>query len=94
VQGGLKVKKEKPDSILIFIEAPSFDDLRSRLLERGTESLEVIEERIKRAKEELKYASFYNYKIINDSLDKAVDDLVLIIKNERETICKNNQELR
>lgn len=90
VQGGLEVKRKRPDSVLIFIEPPSLEELRERLVERGTESPQVIEERIEQAKEELKFTSFYNYKIINDNLDKAIENLVLIIKNEREGICKKN----
>lgn len=84
VQGGLKVKKEKPDSVLIFIEPPSMEELVKRLMKRKTESLETMERRIKRAREELKYVSHYNHKVINDNLDEAVDNLAHIIKKERE----------
>ncbi len=86
VQGGIKVKKEQRDSVLIFIEPPSFGELRERLKERGTELSNIVEKRIKRAKEELKYAPSYDYKVVNDNLDKAIDSVISIIKKERQRI--------
>lgn len=84
IQGGLKVKQKRPEAVLIFIEPPTFKELGKRLSERGTEVGDVIRKRMDRAKEELKYAPQYNYKVVNDNLDEAVDDLVSIILNERE----------
>lgn len=92
VQGGQKVKKEWPDSVLVFIEPPSSEELKQRLVQRGTELPDVVEGRLKRAKEELEIASCYDYEVINDDLDIAVDNLVSIIENERKKTrkTKNN----
>jgi len=84
IQGGLKVKGKRPKAVLIFIEPPTFTELGKRLSGRGTEVEDVIRKRIDRAKEELEYAPQYNYRVVNDNLDEAVDDLVSIILNERE----------
>ena len=91
VQGALRVKEKRPESVLVFVEPPSFGDLRERLTGRGTESPDVIEKRIKRAEEEMKCRSRYDYKIINDSLDKAVDELVLIVEGERDQSTKKSK---
>jgi len=83
IQGGLKVKQKRPEAVLIFIEPPTFKELKERLAGRGTEVEDVIKRRMERAKEELKYAPQYNYRVVNDSLDAAVEGLVSIILNER-----------
>lgn len=75
VKGGVNVKRQFGDrAISIFIEPPSIDALRSRLEGRGTDSAEVIEERVGRAEYELSFAPQYDCRIINDNLDTAVRD--------------------
>ncbi len=83
-QGAMQVKSKKPDAVLIFIRPPSLDDLKQRLYGRGTDSAEVIARRLKDAQNELEQASKYNYVIINDYIDIASQELVKIIKIERE----------
>lgn len=82
VQGALQVKKNFKDAVLIFIVPPSIDILRQRLIDRGRESLEEIENRINTAKWEITKAPEYNYIIVNDDLSECVDDVFGIIKAE------------
>lgn len=73
MQGALKVKEQYPDAFLIFLLPPSFKELRRRLVERGTEDMEVIEERLARAKEEMKYMFEYDYYLVNDDLEECLE---------------------
>ena len=79
-QGALKVKKQYPDAVLIFIVPPSAGELEKRLIGRGTEAAEVISKRLKRAAEETVFISNYEYIVINDDLDEAVSDIHHIIQ--------------
>ena len=91
VEGAKNIKKSYPDSLLIFIVPPSFEDLEQRLRNRGTETDDVIENRIKRAKEEIKKASSYDYQIVNNDVDEAVCELVKKVdakKMERSGCCE------
>ena len=82
VQGARNIKNMLGnDALLIFVLPPSLEALKERLLNRGTDSLEVINERIEIAKKEIEENTFYDYKIINDNLEKAVKELENIIKN-------------
>ena len=87
-QGALKVKSLMPEAVMIFIVPPSIDELRRRLLERGRESADEIEERVQAAKWEISQSPTYNYIIVNDSLDDCVNETLDIIKkeNEKQTI--------
>lgn len=82
VQGALQVKKNFKDAVLIFIVPPSIDVLRRRLVDRGRESLEEIENRINTAKWEITKAPEYNYIVVNDDLSECVSDVFGIIKAE------------
>lgn len=83
VQGALKVKKLYPDAIFIFILPPSMEELRNRLVNRGTESKEKIFDRFKTAYREINEISKYNYVIVNDKLEDAVNKMKSIIVSER-----------
>ncbi len=83
VNGGLEVKKSFPDAVLIMIAPPSIEELKKRLEGRGTESAEKIANRISRVEYELEKQTLYDYTVVNDNLDKAVDDLCEIIKKEK-----------
>lgn len=100
VQGALKVKKIYPDAIFIFILPPSMEELKNRLIKRGTESTEKILERFKTAYKEINEISKYNYVIVNNILDEAVSKMQSIIVAERcrvdrieETNLSNTEEL-
>ena len=83
VEGGMQVKKAFPEAVLVFLTAPSLDEVKLRLINRQTESIEVINERIARAKKELEAAKAYDYLVINDSVEKAACELDAIITAEK-----------
>ncbi len=72
-------------AVFIFVLPPSIEEIEKRLKKRGTEEENKIKERIQRAKEEIKFASWFDYVIVNDDLEKAKDNLFSIIKAE---LCK------
>ncbi len=82
VQGAMQVKDKKPDAVFIFIAPPSFSSLEERLKNRGTESDEVIKERLQKAKREIDLAPNYDYIVINDDVDNAADRIMAIIRAE------------
>lgn len=82
VQGARQVRERMPESVLIFIIPPSMDELQRRLERRGTDSHEVIQARLRRAREELKEAEIYDYVIINDDLEKAAEEFAAILAAE------------
>ncbi len=82
VQGGLQVKSSMPEAILIFILPPSFAELRSRLEGRNTEEKEVVEKRLGKALNEIKLIGEYDYYIVNDDLETAIDKAKSIISAE------------
>lgn len=78
-QGAAQVKEKMPESVLVFIEPPSFDELRDRLVKRGSETPEQIERRLRTAREELAIAGTYDYVVINDDVEQATDELAAIV---------------
>ena len=92
IQGALKVKEKFPEALLLFIMPPSAEELKRRLEGRGTESEEVICQRIARAAEEAEGIENYDYIIINDKLDDCVKEMHSIISASRRSP-KRNKEL-
>ena len=86
VKGGLQVMEKFPDVLSIFILPPSVAELERRLRERGTETEEVIKERLSEAENELKVASQYKYQVINDDLDHAVEEVLSILHQHTNNI--------
>ncbi len=84
VQGAMKVKAIRPEALMIFVLPPSVAELRRRLEKRGTEKKEVIDERVAAAIEEIKRAHEYDYVIVNDALEDAVNDFRAVIKAEKQ----------
>ena len=80
VNGARNIKKKFPDSLLIYIAPPSIEELRKRLENRGTETEDKIQNRLKIAEEELKQTDMYDYVIVNDDLETAIDEVRKIIK--------------
>ena len=80
IQGDLKVKKRFPDALLLFVTPPSAEELRRRLVGRGTETLEVINARLARAAEEASGMEAYDYLLINDDLDRCVEEMHQLIQ--------------
>ncbi|NLX76103.1 MAG: guanylate kinase [Clostridiaceae bacterium] len=90
VEGAHNVKKQYPQCILVFITPPSLEELRNRIVKRGTESPEVIEKRMQRAKKELEQLDRYDYVITNESVEDAANQLLEIIEKERNRLNKKN----
>ena len=82
IDGALNVKKLYPDAVLIFLLPPSIKELEKRLRERGTESEDVIADRIKRASEESKVIREYDYVVVNDTIDDCVSTIHNIVEIE------------
>lgn len=89
MQGGMLVKEQFPDALLMFVTPPSFEELEKRLTGRGTETEEQIRCRMQRAKEEIAYMSSYDYLIINDELEQAVESVHQIIESEHMKMSNN-----
>ena len=82
VYGAFNIKKIYDDALLIYIAPPSIDALRERLIGRGTEDISTIENRLKIAEDELKKVDFYDYVVVNDNLDDAINNVRNIILSE------------
>lgn len=89
IQGALKVKKKFPETLLLFVTPPSAEELKRRLVGRGTETMEVIEQRMKRAIEESDGMEEYDYFVINDDLDECVENVHKIIQAEHSRSYRN-----
>ena len=82
VQGAKQVKEKVPDGVFIFLTPPDLEELRSRIVGRGTDCIEVIDERMRVAKEEIEMMALYDYAVVNDEVPKAVKRIKEIIASE------------
>lgn len=82
VNGAMQIKNNCPDAVLIFILPPSEQELEKRLRGRNTETDEVIQNRLTAAKWEISMADNYKYKVVNDSIERAVEEIENIINEE------------
>ena len=82
-QGAMKIREKRSDAVFIFVVPPSIGELRRRLKKRGTETDEVIEERVSKAAWEISQAEKYDYVIVNDALEDAVSDFFAVIRGEQ-----------
>lgn len=89
IQGALSVKEIYPDGVFIFILPPSMEELKNRIEKRGSESKESMIERLNSAYKELKYVFKYDYGVLNEEVDEAVENIQAIIKAEK---CKVNRQ--
>ena len=89
VQGALKVKEKNPDALLLFVTPPSAQELKRRLEGRGTETPEVIEERMARAAQESLLMNKYDYLVVNDQLDECVETVHQLIQREHLRMTSN-----
>ena len=98
IQGALKVKELVPDAIFIFVLPPSMKELKRRLINRGSESMDKIIDRFKTAYQEINEVTKYNYVVVNDEIEKAVEKVKAILLSERcrvdriEEVYLNNME--
>ncbi|MBD5455432.1 MAG: guanylate kinase [Lachnospiraceae bacterium] len=91
IQGALKVKKQFPTALLLFVMPPSAEELKKRLEGRGTETPEVIEKRLKRAAQEAEGIENYDFIVINDKLDECVQEMHGLIAAAHETPARNQE---
>ncbi len=89
IQGALKIKRQFPDTLLLFVTPPSIEELKKRLIHRSTEPEDVINRRIARAYEEAQDCEFYDYLIVNDKLEECVDRIHQLVENESYRMSHN-----
>jgi guanylate kinase len=100
IQGALKVKEAFPEGIFIFILPPSMEELKKRIINRGSETPESLMTRFKSAYKEINYVSKYSYAVVNDTVEEAARKIESIVIAERcrvdrmkETILNSKEEL-
>ncbi|MBU6428268.1 MAG: guanylate kinase, partial [Cyanobacteria bacterium REEB65] len=91
VKGAIQVKERWPEGVYVFLLPPTMEELETRLITRQTEAAEAIRQRLSVAVDELNFLPLYDYQVVNDDIDAAVDKLQAIIKAER---CRVNRHLR
>ena len=94
IQGALKVKEAFPDTLLLFVTPPSAAELEKRLVGRGTETMDVIRSRMNRACEEAEGMDRYDYLIVNDELDRCVEEMHDIIRGEHKRSFRNEEFMK
>lgn len=88
VQGGLQVRSAMPEAKLVFIAPPSTEELRRRLVARGTEPIDVIDARMKVAEVEMREKMKYDFVLVNDNLNQTVDKLIEYISS---AVCEEEE---
>lgn len=91
IQGARKVKEKIPEALLVFVTPPTVEELKNRLVGRGTETEEVIADRLARAAEEAQGMGSYEYILVNDDLEECVDNLHQIICSEHARTVRNTE---
>ena len=92
IQGARKIRKQFPEAVLLFVTTRDAQVLKERLTKRGTESPEVIGQRLKRAAQESEGIEEYDYLVVNDELEVCVEEIHAIIESEHRRI-RYNMEL-
>ena len=82
VQGAMQIREKCPEAVFVFIAPPSVAELRNRLEKRGTETPEVINQRVSEAAQEISFAYRYEYVVVNNILEDAVNDFISVIRAE------------
>ena len=88
VQGGLRLKADYPDSVLIFLLPPDLKTLEERLHRRASDSEEVIQRRLRNALAEMERLWQYDYLVVNGEVDAAVDDIIVIARSEARRVSR------
>jgi len=83
VQGAASLRRTLPEAVFVFIAPPSLAELERRLRARGTESEEALRRRLSRAREEMTFAPWFDYVVVNDRVERAFEDLAAIVRAER-----------
>ena len=84
--GAMQIMKKFPEAISIFIMPPSMEELKARLIKRGTEAIDVIERRLKKAQEEVLMAKEYQYVVVNDQIETTKAEICKIINQHKEKL--------
>ena len=92
VKGARRVKRAFPESISVFVMPPSREELAARIKKRNTDAEEQVSIRLNESEKEIASANEYDYLIVNDDLDKAVDELAYIIDTERQNRSKQTRK--
>lgn len=93
VQGAMHIKEEHPEGVYIFILPPSLEELRNRIVGRGTETEDVIDNRMAQVTRELSFAGEYQYLVENNQIEQAVADIRAIIRAEKSKTERCTAEL-
>lgn len=94
IQGARKIREQYPEAVLLFVTAKDFATLKERLIGRGTESEEVIDQRLRRAVQEAEGIEEYDYLVVNDVLDDCVEEIHRIIDSEHRKISRNTEFIK
>ncbi len=94
IQGALKIKEQFPESLLIFVTPPNGEELKRRLEGRGTESAEVIAQRLARAEEESEGIEAYDYIVVNDDLEECVEEVRCLVDAARKVPIRKKEFIR
>ncbi len=89
VQGALQVKEKHPEVVTIFLLPPSMEELERRIVDRNTETEEEINKRMENAYKEISLVSKYDYYVVNDDLDIAINEIESIVKAEKLRVKRN-----
>jgi guanylate kinase len=89
VEGAKKIKENIPESVLVFVMPPSYDELKSRISNRGTESKDSLKMRMESALNEIRVAKDYDYVIINDEIEEATKSLNALLLAEKLKVKRN-----
>ena len=93
-EGARKVKEKMPEAVMIFVLPPTAKHLKERLLKRGSEDLESIEKRLQKAVEETDAMKHYEYFVINDELDKAIENIDKIVRDTNPNLASEDEVLK
>lgn len=93
IQGALNVKETYPEGVFIFILPPSMEELKKRIIGRGSETPESLMKRFKSAYKELNYVSRYNYAVVNDDIDVATEKIECILEAEKCRVDRLNGKI-
>ncbi|WP_407268013.1 guanylate kinase [Radiobacillus sp. PE A8.2] len=96
VQGALQVKQNFPEGVFIFLFPPSLHELKNRIVNRGTETEDLVMNRLVAAREEIEMMDAYDYVVVNDQISNAVDKIKSIVQSEhckRERVSKQYKKI-
>lgn len=93
IQGALQIRKKYPEALLLFITPPTAEELKRRLVGRGTEDAETIEKRLSRASEESEGIEEYDYLVVNDELSQCVEEIHTIIQTEKKRTLRQKETI-